>query len=245
MDTAAILANASESTMHQTSFTAMECLLQKLLPSIAQSPINVLDVGSMVAEDGQASYRNIVDRFAIARYTGLDMAAGKNVDIVSEDPYKFPLESESFDLVLSGQAFEHIEFPWLTICEIARVLRPGGSAIVIAPSSGLEHRYPQDCWRYYPDGMRALAKWAGLECIDAMTNWEETKRFMWGDTIGIFYKRGSPVGSPNLSPIDTNDLQQVRKIWVRLLSPPDDAQQSVRKRLYRALDRHILWRLKG
>jgi SAM-dependent methyltransferase len=231
--------------MHQTSFSAMECLIQNLLTSTAQTPINILDVGSMVAEEGQVSYRDIIDRFTGARYTGLDMAPGKNVDIVSEDPYKFPLESESFDLVVSGQAFEHIEFPWQTIREIARVLKPGGLAIVIAPSSGLEHRYPQDCWRYYPDGMRALAKWGGLECVDAMTNWEETKRFLWGDTIGIFYKRGSPEGSPALSPINTNDLQEIRKIWVRLLSPPDEARQSVRKRIRRALDRHFLWRLKS
>ena len=99
--------------------------------------------------------------------SGLDMTDGKNVDVVAKDPYKFPLESNSFDLVISGQAFEHIEFPWLTIREIERVLKPGGFAIIIAPSSGAEHRYPNDCWRFYPDGMRALGKWAKLDCMEA------------------------------------------------------------------------------
>jgi SAM-dependent methyltransferase len=123
------------------------------------------------------------------------MIAGQNVDVVAKDPYKFPLESNSFDLVISGQAFEHIEFPWLTIREIERVLKPGGFAIIIAPSSGPEHRYPNDCWRFYPDGMRALGKWASLDCIEASTNWLEARLFMWGDTIGVFQKPG---GTPNV-----------------------------------------------
>ena len=30
-----------------------------------------------------------------------------------------------------------------------------------------EHRYPVDCYRYYPDGFRALAKWGGFQVINA------------------------------------------------------------------------------
>jgi SAM-dependent methyltransferase len=230
--------------MHQTSFNAMECLVQNLLQRALQKQISVLDVGSMVAEEDQTSYRSIFDKFGDATYTGLDMAAGKNVDIVAEDPYKFPLESESFDLVISGQAFEHIEFPWLTICEIARVLRPGGSAIVIAPSSGPEHRYPKDCWRFYPDGMRALAKWAGLECIDVVTNWQQTKRFMWGDTIGVFHKRGTAHVSADLPLLKAEDLQQVLKAWTLASSLPNRSSQSTDSVMRRVLDRHMLWRFK-
>jgi SAM-dependent methyltransferase len=230
--------------MHQSSFNAMQCLVKKLLARAAQKHIRVLDVGSMVAEEDQTSYRSIFDNFRNATYTGLDMAAGKNVDIVAEDPYKFPLESESFDLVISGQAFEHIEFPWLTICEIARVLKPGGSAVVIAPSSGPEHRYPKDCWRFYPDGMRALAKWAGLECIDVVTNWQQTKRFMWGDTIGVFHKGGTAHPSPDLPLVKTGDLQQVVKIWTLASSLPNRSPQSAGNVMRRVLDRHILWRFK-
>lgn len=231
--------------MHATSYSAMECLIQGLMTRTAQRQISVLDVGSMVAEEGQDSYRDIVERFANARYTGLDMAAGKNVDIVAAEPYKFPVESGAIDLVLSGQAFEHIEFPWLTIREIERVLKPGGSAIIIAPSSGHEHRYPQDCWRYYPDGMRALAKWAGLECIDAVTNWNETKRFMWGDTIGVFYKKqdGPEDHAPSL--LRAEDLQPVLNIWAALLPPPPRPASSLkimRQRIRQGLDKHILSR---
>lgn len=194
--------------MHASSFNAMQFLIGKLVDPSTPRPIRVLDVGSMIADERQTSYRSIFDALPGVEYTGLDMAPGRNVDVVAVDPFKFPLEAESFDFVVSGQAFEHIEFPWLTIQEIARVLKKGGAAIIIAPSSGPEHRYPQDCWRYYPDGMRALAKWAGLECVQAATNWRETQMFMWGDTIGVLYKpleAGDPTHRPE---IELHELQQ-------------------------------------
>lgn len=222
----------------------MEYLTKTLLLPTTGKAIDVLDIGSMVAQEGQSSYRDVFDRFTGVRYVGLDMAPGRNVDIVAKDPYKFPLESESFDLVVSGQAFEHIEFPWLTISEIARVLKPGGLAIVIAPSSGPEHRYPQDCWRYYPDGMRALGKWAGLECIHAITNWNETKRFLWGDTIGVFCKisDGQVVGNSSTS--NKEIAADLEKIWADLLPSAKDYRNTISRRISSALDRHILWRFK-
>jgi hypothetical protein len=41
------------------------------------------------------------------------------------------------------------------------------------PSSGPEHRYPVDCWRFYPDGLVALAEFAHLETLEAVTQWED------------------------------------------------------------------------
>lgn len=185
--------------MHDASFNAMSYVAREVWDKSGRKSMSVLDVGSMIAEDGQRTYKEIFEDLN-CKYAGLDMAPGLNVDVVAEDPYKFPLHGDSIDWVISGQAFEHIEYPWLTIREIERVLKPGGIASIIAPSSGPEHRYPQDCWRFYPDGMRALAKWANLECLYAETNWPETQQFQWGDTIGIFYKPGpTPAPQFNLS----------------------------------------------
>jgi SAM-dependent methyltransferase len=192
--------------VHETSFHSMKYLSGQIASMRGGNPTIVLDVGCMIAEDGQPSYRHIIEALGL-RYVGLDVAEGKNVDVVAKDPYRFPLEDDVFDLVISGQAFEHIEFPWATMWEIARVLKPGGIAVIIAPSSGPEHRYPQDCWRFYRDGMVALARWADLECIHASTNWRETKRFMWGDTVGIFWKHLQGAERPNF---DVGDLHTPR-----------------------------------
>lgn len=52
------------------------------------------------------------------------MEEGPNVDVVLKNPYDWDaIESDSFDLVISGQAFEHIEFFWKTMEEMTRVLK--------------------------------------------------------------------------------------------------------------------------
>lgn len=122
-----------------------------------------------------------------------DMEAGKNVDIVLRTPYVwFEIASESADVVISGQVFEHIQYFWITMLEVARVLKPGGICCILAPSSGPEHRYPTDCWRFYPDGLIALANWAELNVCESTTQWEsegyEDGSDEWHDSMLIFQK---------------------------------------------------------
>jgi hypothetical protein len=100
------------------------------------------------------------------------------------------------DLVVSGQTFEHVEFFWLSMTEMTRILRESGLVFLIAPSRGHEHRYPVDCWRFYPDGFRALAAWAKLDLLYVNTDWKPTGRHdgsrIWGDTVGVFRKPAAP-----------------------------------------------------
>lgn len=123
----------------------------------------ILDVGSM---DRDCSYRKLFDGKQV-QYIGLDIAAGPNVDVIMDEPYQWDsLEDESFDYVISGQAFEHIEYPWLTIKEIYKKMKPGGICCIIAPNTSGEHKMPLDCYRFFSDGLAALAKWAGFLVID-------------------------------------------------------------------------------
>ncbi len=111
-------------------------------------PARVLDVGSR-SEHGHDSHRPI---FAGFDYVGLDTIEGPNVDFVPADPYCWSeIPTESFDAVVCGQVIEHNPYFWITTAEIARVLRPGGMLCLTAPSSGGVHRFPLDCWRFYPD----------------------------------------------------------------------------------------------
>jgi len=166
----------------------------------------VVDIGSI---GRKALYRRIWEAGGWD-YTGLDLAAGDNVDVVLEDPWLFPFDDASFDAVISGQMLEHNEFFWLSFIEMARVLRPGGMMVHVAPSRGAEHRAPQDCWRFYRDGMGALARWVGMDLVEATTDWapehfdywrerrkdrlpqlRETMRTAgtpWGDTVAVFRK---------------------------------------------------------
>lgn len=119
------------------------------------------------------------------------MIKGNNVDIVVEDPYKWDqIEDSSLDVVITGQAFEHIEFPWLTIKEVYRILKDRGIVCIIAPSGGYEHRYPIDCWRFFPDGMNALGKWASFDIVEIFTDWGLEP---WRDIPLQFFKSHSQV----------------------------------------------------
>jgi SAM-dependent methyltransferase len=168
----------------------MSAFTQKYLEPRRQEALVILDLGSY---DYNGTYRPLFDRKPW-RYTGLDLAAGPNVDVVLHDPYRWrEIKSGHADVLVSGQTFEHTEYFWLTIAEIARVLKVGGLACMIAPSAGDEHRYPVDCWRFYPDGLRAMARYAGLEVLEAWTQWEDRPEYdqesnKWHDSVLVARK---------------------------------------------------------
>ncbi|MCK4390591.1 MAG: methyltransferase domain-containing protein [Desulfobacterales bacterium] len=176
--------------MHQSSLDKMLDFRKKYLEAKKNEPLLVLDLGSL---DVNGSYREYFD-ISPWTYRGMDTACGKNVDIVLKNPYHWrEVKSDSVDVLISGQAFEHIEFFWITVLEIARVLKPRGLCCIIAPSGGFEHRYPVDCWRFYPDGFAALAHFAGLKVIEVATQWEPDDRYTddsntWQDTMLVCKK---------------------------------------------------------
>ena len=175
--------------MHLSSIDKMKVFRDKYLSRREDTELRILDLGSM--EIG-GSYRSIFDEEKW-EYTGMDLLPGKNVDIVLSDPYNWlEIESNSIDVFISGQTFEHIEYFWRTMLEIARVLKPGALCCIIAPSSGPEHKYPVDCWRFYPDGFKALARYAKLEVSEISTQWEpkgySDGSDSWADTMLVASK---------------------------------------------------------
>ena len=172
--------------MHISSYNHMLDLVDRYL-SVGKL-VSVVDLGSF---DVNGSYRQIFSS-RCSGYIGLDVEKGPGVDIVLRSPYFFPIKSSSVDIVISGQAFEHVEFFWLTWLEMVRVLKCGGLLFLIAPSCGPEHRYPQDCWRFYPDGYRALAKLGNCDLLEVSIDWSphaDLESAHWGDCVGVFMKK--------------------------------------------------------
>jgi SAM-dependent methyltransferase len=150
----------------------MKEFIDKYLPSGDPA---ILDVGSY---DVNGSYKPLL---AGKNYTGLDIEAGPNVDIVEPESYNWKsIKDATYDVVISGQCLEHVPAPWLWIKEVARVAKPGAMIIILAPWNWVVHYHPYDCWRVLPDGMRELFKSAGLRMIETgMDNF---------DTYGIGIK---------------------------------------------------------
>jgi SAM-dependent methyltransferase len=173
--------------MHASSLENMYLCFERFIVGSAleqQERVSVLDVGG---SDYNGSYREVFadPRFA---YTAADITDGPGVHLVIQDPYRLPLEDRSVDIVISGQMLEHCEFFWLAFGEMVRVLRPGGFIFLIAPSSGPEHRYPVDCYRFYPDAYRALARYANCAVLDIWLD----ERGPWRDLVGVFSRHGQP-----------------------------------------------------
>ena len=176
--------------MHPESYDEMSRLVATYLSP--EDPLRVLDLGSY---DVNGSYRPLFAKEKW-RYEGADSSRGPNVDHVLTDPYRWAFDDASYDVVVSGQAFEHIKFFWLTWKEMVRILRPGGLIFLLAPSKGVEHRHPVDCWRFYRDGMRALGELEDLEVLEAETRWDNP----WGDSVGVFRKKAMPARPSAPSP---------------------------------------------
>ena len=74
-----------------------------------------------------------------------------------------PFPQESFDTILCTQVLEHVENAEHAMGEIARVLRPGGHALVTVPFLYPTHEAPYDYWRYTHHGLAGLVRRHGLE----------------------------------------------------------------------------------
>ncbi len=185
--------------MHATAMARMQASINTYMDTSRH--YDVLDFGSFINKGQQHSHRELLNAYDVT-ITGVDIQAGRNVDIQMPKPYQIPVRANSQDIVLSGSVFEHIPFPFASMLEIARVLRTGGHLFMTVPSRG-HHHSTYDPWRYYPDSMRALAAYAELDLLQALTDWPplqegsdkrhdyaaiDQKGSYWGDTSAVFRK---------------------------------------------------------
>ena len=197
--------------MHQSSLENMQRCYDFYVAArqVARGEkLTVVEIGS---EEFNGAYRHIFadERFA---YIGCDRASGPGVDIVLDDPYKLPLPDRSADIVVSGQMLEHCEFFWLSFGEMLRVLKPDGYLFLIAPSGGPIHNYPVDCYRFYPDAFRALARYCACQLLDM---WHDD-RGPWNDLVGIFRHNDAP--APPVEQIIANLTAAQDEVQRRLVS---------------------------
>lgn len=158
----------------------------------ANEKVRVIEIGS---QDVNGSLRQLAPSHF--EYIGVDFVPGKGVDIVLDDPYKLPFESECADIVLSSSCFEHSEMFWLVYLEIMRVIKPRGLFYLNAPSNGPFHRYPVDCWRFYPNSGQALVTWARRNQMNSALLESYTSGqydMQWNDFVAVFLKDETHAG---------------------------------------------------
>lgn len=80
---------------------------------------------------------------ALASWRAVGLAASGSLGDIRRLPYA----DESFDLVLAAHVLEHLPDPEHAASELVRVLRPGGTAVIIATRCSLFGRWLQWRWR--------------------------------------------------------------------------------------------------
>tara|TARA_B100002003_G_scaffold250792_1_gene291559 strand:- start:1486 stop:2283 length:798 start_codon:yes stop_codon:yes gene_type:complete len=175
--------------MHPASYEKMKVFFQHYLSPYEEQALRIMDLGSrtFLQDESQRGkgYRPLVTGKEW-EYVGVDLEHGKNVHIVLQKPYDWQeIETNSLDVIICGQVFEHIQFFWVTLYEMARVLKDGGLICIIVPSTGGEHRSPMDCWRVYPDGLATYCEYIGFKALEIFTEWEEPR---WSDSFLVMQK---------------------------------------------------------
>ena len=174
-------------------------------------PKTVVEIGSQNVNGG---LRDTIPHFF--EYIGVDFVNGPGVDVVLDDPYKFPFDDDSQDVVISSSCFEHSEFFWITFLECMRILKPSGLFYLNAPSNGEFHRYPIDCWRFYPDSGRALSKWANTKGMNTTVLESFTTRQVkdiWNDFVCVFLKDESYVSEHSNRMLDRRHDFKNGLVW--------------------------------
>jgi SAM-dependent methyltransferase len=104
-------------------------------------------------------------------YIGVDVeSTGHNhrnsdVDVYYRDN-SLPFPNEYFDGVFSSEVFEHIFNLEEILCELARVVRPGGKLLITVPFLWGEHEVPYDFARYSSFGISYLLRKHGFKIIE-------------------------------------------------------------------------------
>ena len=102
-------------------------------------------------------------------YSGFDIAAGPNVDVVGDaHALSRSYEPGRFDAVMAFSVLEHLLMPWKFVIELNRVLKPGALGLFTTHQCWPLHDQPWDFWRYSDMAWTGLLNPAtGFEIIAA------------------------------------------------------------------------------
>lgn len=128
----------------------------------------VLEVGAagFPSEYAKCLNHNKIEWHTLDIGSAFNNSSNQNpLHILSHDEYNYPIEDNSFDIVIAGNVIEHVKEIWTWMDELTRITKENGLVIIICPVSWVFHEAPVDCWRIYPEGMNSLMSRSGLKVV--------------------------------------------------------------------------------
>jgi len=116
---------------------------------------------------GSKPYKSLInaDQYVGMDYQGQGHSHENEQIDVFYDGKMIPLESNSFDSVLSTEVFEHVFNLEEMLAELHRVMKPGAVMLISCPFIIAEHEAPNDCSRYTSYGLQKLLARKGFEIV--------------------------------------------------------------------------------
>ena len=139
---------------------------------------HVLEVGSARPKD--AWWADLRSQLGMEgeEWTGVDMQESDCTDIVA-DLTEFMLSKEDFGSCVCAETLEHVTYPARMLHAIWWALRPGAWIVITTPFAFPVHDFPNDYWRFTPEGMKLLLRDAMFENCQAEEL--EPQRFHYAD----------------------------------------------------------------
>jgi len=94
-------------------------------------------------------------------YVGVDMEEGPGVDVILDLAVDFEqidarLDHKRFGTIFCLSVLEHCEDPFRMAGNLTSLLKPDGYICVCVPFAWQIHGYPNDYWRFTPEGIKRL-----------------------------------------------------------------------------------------
>jgi hypothetical protein len=175
--------------------------------------------GARILELGSRARSGITrrDLFDGLEYTGFDIIAGENVDVIG-DAHRLSTYflSEHFDFAYSVSVFEHLMWPWKVVLELNEVIKTGGIVLSQSHQTWPVHDAPWDFFRF------SDSAWRGLFCETTGFRVLHAVQSMPAHTICAHYS-GQPhlnFGTPDGYLVSICTAQKVGKPFVQWDAQP-------------------------
>jgi SAM-dependent methyltransferase len=134
---------------------------QKFLPLHAHGSLADLGCGKVPLYE---AYKPYVTEITCVDWGGSPHAT-VHLDVTCNLNETLPFSDHSFDTILLSDVLEHIAEPQLLVCEISRILNPGGKLFLNIPFYYKIHESPHDYFRYTEYALRKFFVKAQLSII--------------------------------------------------------------------------------
>jgi SAM-dependent methyltransferase len=135
-----------------------------------------------------------------------DVAKARGIRAIRADARDLPLASDSCGLVTAFDILEHIDEDYLAAAEIARVLRPGGTALIAVPCD-------MALWSAHDDAVGHVRRYNRAELVSLVTKAGLTVEAVWSWNVLL-----RPVVAVRRKSATGSDLSEVPPLVNRVLA---------------------------